>query len=74
MIPLIVAAVLVALVIVAITLRAGLRSVAFCPRRESVVEIVDGRCTWRAGDVCASAPLGCEHECVMLSDLAERAS
>jgi hypothetical protein len=74
MIPLLVAAALLVLVIAALTLRASLCSVAFCPRRESVVRIEDGRCTHRAGDVCANAPLGCEHDCVMLSDLAERAS
>jgi hypothetical protein len=74
MIPVLVAVALLALVIAALTLRASLRSVAFCPRRETVVEITDGRCTYRAGDVCANAPLGCERECVMLGDLAERAS
>jgi len=74
MIPLLVASAMVVLVIVAMALRATLRSFAFCPRREIVVEVADGRCIYRAGDVCANAPLGCEHACVTLSDLAERAS
>ena len=74
MIPVAVAAVLVVLILVALTLRASLRTIAFCPKRESVVDIIDGRCALRGGDICANAPLGCEHECVMLSDLAARAS
>jgi hypothetical protein len=74
MIVFIVTAVLVALVIVAIALRESLRSLAFCPKRETIVDIVGGRCALRGGDVCANAPLGCENECIMVSDLATRAS
>ena len=70
----VITAVLVALVVVAITLRESFRSLAFCPKRETIVDIVDGRCALRGGDVCANAPLGCENECIMVSDLAARAS
>lgn len=74
MIIFVITAVLVALVFVAIALRESLRSVAFCPKREAIVDIVDGRCALRGGDVCANAPLGCEHECILVSDLAARVS
>jgi hypothetical protein len=70
----VITAVLVALVVVAITLRDSLRSLAFCPKRETIVDIIDGRCALRGGDVCANAPLGCENECLRVSDLAARAS
>jgi hypothetical protein len=74
MITFVITAVLIALVLVAIALRESLRSLAFCPKRETIVDIVDGRCALRGGDVCANAPLGCEKECIMVSDLAARAS
>jgi hypothetical protein len=74
MITFVITAVLIALVLVAIALRESLRSLAFCPKRETIVDIVDGRCALRGGDVCANAPLGCENECIMVSDLAARAS
>ena len=74
MIVFVVTSVLVALVIVAIALRESLRSLAFCPRRETIVDIVGGRCALREAGVCANAPSGCENECIMVSDLAARAS
>lgn len=70
----VVAAVVVAVVVTAIVLRETLRGVAFCPRRESMVEIVGGRCRDREGAACANAPAGCENECLPVSHLARRAS
>ena len=70
----VVAAVLVAVVVAALVLRETLRGIAFCPRRESMVEIVGGRCRDREGAACVNAPAGCENECVMPSELARRAS
>lgn len=69
----VVAAVLVALVLTALVVRDKVNSMALCPRRQSVVEIVDGRCRYRTGDVCALAPLGCERECIPLGHLVARA-
>jgi hypothetical protein len=68
-----VAFVLTALVVAVILVSSTFRDSAFCPRRESLVDIVDGRCAFRA-TTCANAPLGCERECSKLSDFAARAS
>lgn len=60
--------VVVALILVSVTFR----DAAFCPRRETLVDIVDGRCAFRA-TVCANAPLGCERACIKLSNFTARA-
>lgn len=67
-----VAFVLTALVIAVIFASVTYRDTALCPRRETLVEIVDGRCAYRA-TTCTNAPLGCERECIKLSDFAARA-
>jgi len=67
-----VALVLTALVVAVIFVGVAFRSTAFCPRREALVEIVDGRCQHRAA--CAAAPIGCERECIGLSHFAARAA
>jgi hypothetical protein len=67
-----VAFVLTALVVAVILVSATFRDAAFCPRREAMVDIVGGRCAYRAA-TCANAPLGCERECIKLSDFAARA-
>ncbi len=72
MIVLIIAFVLTALVVAVILVSVTFRDTAFCPRREALVEIVNGRCQFRE-TTCANAPLGCERECVKLSDFAARA-
>ena len=72
MIVFIVAFVLTALVVAVILLSVTVRDTAFCPRREALVEIVDGRCQYRA-TTCANAPIGCERECIKLSEYAARA-
>jgi len=64
-----VALVLTILVVAVILVGVTFRNSAFCPRREALVEIVDGRCQYRA-TTCATAPAGCERECVALSDFA----
>lgn len=69
---LIVAFVVTALVLAVVILGSKFRDAAFCPRRETLVEIVDGRCEYRAS-TCANAPFGCERECIKLSDVAARA-
>lgn len=68
-----VAFVLIALVVAVILVSATLRNSAFCPRRESLVDIVHGRCALRT-TTCANAPLGCERECITLGDFAPRTS
>jgi len=67
-----VAFVLTALVVAVLLVSVNYRDTAFCPRRETMVDIVDGRCAYRATS-CANAPLGCERECIKLSDFAARA-
>jgi hypothetical protein len=73
MIVLAVASVLIALVVAVILVNATLRDMVFCPRRESLVDIVHGQCALRA-TTCANAPLGCERECITLGDFAARTS
>ena len=51
---------------------AAFRDSAFCPRRETLVDMLDGRCALRA-TTCAKAPLGCERECITLSNFTARA-
>ena len=67
-----VAFVLTALVVAVILVSATFRDSAVCRRRETLVDIVDGRCAFRA-TTCANAPLGCERECIKLSDFTARA-
>lgn len=67
-----VAFVLTALVIAVILVSVTFRDTALCPRRETMVDIVDGRCAYRT-TTCANAPLGCERECIKLSDFGARA-
>jgi hypothetical protein len=67
-----VAFVLTALVVAVIAVSATFRNSAFCPRRETLVDMLDGRCALRA-TTCANAPLGCERECIKLSNFAARA-
>ena len=67
-----VACVLTALVVAVILISVTFRDTAFCPRRETMIDIVDGRCAYRA-TTCANAPLGCERECIKVSDFAARA-
>ena len=67
-----VAFVLTALVIAVIFVSVTFRDSAFCPRRETLVDIVGGRCAFRA-TTCANAPPGCERECITLSDFTARA-
>lgn len=68
-----VAFVLTALVVAVILISVTFRDAAFCPRRETMVDIVGGRCAHRA-TTCANAPLGCERECIKLSTFTARAS
>jgi hypothetical protein len=68
-----VAFVLTALVVAVIVINVMLRDTAYCPRREALVDIVEGRCQYRA-TTCASAPLGCERDCINVSSLVARAS
>jgi hypothetical protein len=67
-----VAFVLTALVVTVILVSAAFRDSAFCRRRETLVDIVGGRCAFRA-TTCANAPVGCERECIKLSDFTARA-
>lgn len=67
-----VALVLTGLVVAVILVSAAFRDTAFCPRREALVEIVEGRC--RERETCPAAPLGCERACIKLSDFAARAA
>jgi hypothetical protein len=67
-----VAFVLTALAVTVILVSVTFRHTAFCPRRETLVDIVDGRCTYRA-TTCPDAPVGCERECIKLGDFAGRA-
>jgi hypothetical protein len=69
-----VAFVVTAVVLAVVILGDKFRDSAFCPKRETVVEIVDGRCEFRATAACANAPLGCERECIKLGDFATRAA
>jgi hypothetical protein len=64
--------VLIALVVAVLLISVSFRDAALCPRRETLVDIVDGRCAYRA-TTCANAPLGCERECIKLSDFSARA-
>jgi len=66
----VVTAVVLAVAILGRTFRVS----AFCPKRESVVDIVDGRCEFRATGACANAPSGCERECIELGDFTARAA
>lgn len=50
------------------------RGSAFCPKRETAIELVDGRCEFRATAACANATSRCERECIKLRDLAARAT
>ena len=61
--------VLIALVVVVILASVTFRGTAFCRRREALVQIIDGRCQYRA-TTCAAAPPECERECVKLSQSA----
>ena len=72
MIVFVVAFVLTALVIAVILVSVTFQNSAFCRRRETLVEIVNGQCVYRA-TTCANAPLGCERECIKLSDFSARA-
>jgi hypothetical protein len=69
-----VAFVVTALVLAVIVIGTKFRDSAFCPRRESMVEIVEGQCEYRVSGICANAPPGCERDCVKLSDFAARAA
>ena len=69
MIAFLVGLVLTALVVVVILASVTFRATAFCPRREALVEIIDGRCEYRA-TTCAGAPPECERECIKLSQSA----
>jgi CDP-diacylglycerol pyrophosphatase len=67
-----VAFVLTALVVAVLLVSVIFRDAAYCPRRETLVDIVQGRCAFRA-TTCANAPLGCERECIKLSNFTARA-
>jgi hypothetical protein len=58
--------ILTALIAVVILASVSTRDAVFCRRRETFVRIVDGRCEHRA-TTCASAPAGCENECLRLA-------
>jgi hypothetical protein len=62
-----------ALVLAVIVVGTKFRDSAFCPRRESLVKIVDGQCEYRISGLCVNAPLGCERECIELSGFGVRA-
>jgi hypothetical protein len=68
-----VAFLLAALVVSVILVSVTFRDAAFCPRRETLVDIVNGRCRVR-GTTCAHAPIDCERDCIKLADFAARAS
>jgi hypothetical protein len=68
-----VAFVVTAVVIAVILLGMKFRDTAFCPRRESLVDIVDGRCQYR-DTTCTDAPAGCERQCITVDDFASRAA
>ena len=72
MIVIAVALVLTALVVAVVLVSGTFRAGAYCPRREALVEIIDGRCQYRG--TCASAPIGCERECLKIRDLAAHAT
>jgi hypothetical protein len=66
-----VALVLTALVVTVVLVSVAFRDTAFCPRREALVDIVDGRCRQRA-TTCADAPIGCERDCITVGQFAAR--
>jgi hypothetical protein len=66
-------ALVVSVVVLAVVVGTRFRDAAFCPRRESMVEFVDGQCEYRISGICVNAPLGCERECIKLNDIAARA-
>jgi hypothetical protein len=62
-------------VVLAVAILGGrFRVSAFCSRRKTMVDIVEGRCEYRATAACANAPSGCERECIERCDLAARAA
>jgi hypothetical protein len=63
-----------AVVLVVAILGGRFRVSAFCPKRETMVDIVEGRCEYRATGACANAPVGCERECIERPDVAARAA
>lgn len=67
-----IAFVVTAVVLAVAILGRTFQAFVFCPKRESVVEIVDGRCEFRATESCANAPAGCERECIKLGNFAAR--